>query len=491
MSTAAIHPDEKYSKAGRAGNRLFQVGVLGFIVLIAVSLFFSRSAAREYDLADQIATHQTDAKIQQLHPDVTDVAKWKIDHVADASKIHDDLADEIADKNPDYRPSSVARFFYAYLIGWSWILSIAMGAMLFVLIHHAVRARWSVTTRRLAEILMTTLPMIFLAGLVIVIPVLAGNKHIFYWTHPDAHFPDSPGKGTWMSPGFWTARYVVYFAIWIAIARWFNGLSRTMDDKGDVIEEGQTRTLSHRMRRMAPPMIIVYALSLNYAGYDFLMGTAPSWYSTIYSVNFFGGCMMAGYASISLFAFMLQRAGWLTRSVNAEHYQDLGKMLFAFTFFWTYTAFSQFMLIWYGNMAEETVFYNYRMFSDWSVVSWILLYCQFAIPFTFLLSRWTKRILPVFMVFCIWQMLFHWVDLYWNVMPHYHWGAVVHGNAAVVTGPLTGPLGDNHIDFNIGDVTAWLALLMLFVAAVGRGMRGNLIPIKDPNLGASLAHENY
>jgi hypothetical protein len=124
-------------------------------------------------------------------------------------------------------------------------------------------------------------------------------------------------------------------------------------------------------------------------------------------------------------------------------------------------------------------------------VSWILLFCQFAIPFLFLLSRWTKRILPVFVVFCIWQMVFHWVDLYWNVMPHYHWGAEVHDKIGVVTGPLTGNVAENTVGFNFGDITTWIALLCFFVAAVGRGMRGNLIPIKDPNLGASLAHENY
>ncbi len=448
MSAATLHPDEKYSKAGKAGGRLFQLGVLGFIVFTALALFFSRSAAPHY-------------------------------------------TDEVLKAHPELGTSGMPRFFYAYLIGWSWILSIAMGCLLYVLIHHAVKARWSVTTRRLAEILMTTLPVIFLAGLVFVIPVLAGNHDIFYWAHPDAHFPDSPGKGWWLSPGVWTARYVFYFAIWILVARWFNKLSRTMDEKGDIVEEGQTRTLSHRMRRMSYPMIIVYALSLNYAGYDFLMGTAPHWFSTIYSVNFFGGCMIAGYASISLFAFMLQRGGWLTRSVNAEHYQDLGKMLFAFTFFWTYTAFSQFMLIWYANVPEETVFYNYRQFSQWEGLSWVLLFCQFAIPFTFLLSRWTKRILPVFMLFCVWQMVFHWVDLYWNVMPHYHWGAVVHGNAATVTGPLTGPVEENLVHFSPTDVLAWIALVFLFVAAVGRNMKGNLIPVKDPNLGASLAHENY
>jgi hypothetical protein len=496
MSAATLHPDEKY-KAGKTGQTLTRAGLAGFVVLLLLSMFFSMRAPAHYDkteqVVDQLLVHGT-----KEHPELKDHPEKIAAFRADAANAKDiqKLGDDARAANPDIAPSTgLSRFYHAYLIGWAFILSIALGSMLFVLIHHAVKAKWSVTTRRLAEILSQTMPIIFLAGLVFAIPA-ATTKWVFYWGHPDAHFPDSPGKETWMSGAWWFVRYIVYFAIWIGITSWFAAKSRKMDEVGDVVEEGQTRTLSARMRRLSYPMIIVFALSVNYAGFDFLMGTAPHWFSTIYSVNFFGGCMMAAYASISLFAWMLQRSGRLTRSVNAEHYQDLGKMLFAFTFFWTYTAFSQFMLIWYANMAEETVFYNYRLFSDWQVWSWVLLFCQFAIPFVSLLSRWTKRILPVFVAFCLWQLTFHWVDLYWNVMPHFHWGATVHATdaqhiAIAVQGPLSGPVSDNHVDFNIGDVLALFSLLLLFVAAVGRNLKGNLLPIKDPNLGASLAHENY
>ena len=493
MSAATLHPDEKY-KAGKAGQTLTRAGLAGFVVLLLGSMLFSMRAPAHYDKTDTVV----DQLLMKAHKDLAEhpdqIEKYRADkaNADEVKKLHDTALAT----NPDIQPpTGLSRFFHAYLIGWAFILSIALGSMLFILIHHAVRARWSVTTRRLAEILSTTLPVIFLAGFVFVIPAISG-KWVFFFHHPDAHFPDSPGKDTWMSGGFWAARYVFYFVIWIGITSWFAAKSRKMDDTGDIVEEGQKHSLSAQMRRMSYPMIIVFALSVNYAGYDFLMMTAPHWYSTIYSVNFFGGCMIAAYASISLFAWMLQRSGRLTRSVNAEHYQDLGKMLFAFTFFWTYTAFSQFMLIWYGNIPEETVFYNYRLFSDWEWVSWVILFCQFAIPFVFLMSRWTKRIMPAFVFFCIWQMFFHWVDLYWNVMPHFHWGATVHAidpqhiNLAV-QGPLSGPVSDNHVDFNIGDVLAWLSMLSLFVAAVGRNMKGNLLPIKDPNLGASLAHENY
>src|SRR5450432_1702128 len=194
--TATLHPDEKY-KAGKAGQRLFQLGLIGFLVLIAISLFFASRAESHYTR------------------DVLD----------GASKLAPDQAAKLT-------ASGMSRFFYAYIIGWAWTLSIALGSMLFVLIHHAVKAKWSVTTRRLAEILTMTLPVIFLAGLVFVIPLLAGNKDIYFWAHPDAHFPAK--KASWLSPAFFAARYVVFFVIWIGIARYFESRSRRMDVDGDV-----------------------------------------------------------------------------------------------------------------------------------------------------------------------------------------------------------------------------------------------------------------
>jgi hypothetical protein len=170
------------------------------------------------------------------------------------------------------------------------------------------------------------------------------------------------------------------------------------------------------------------------------MSLAPKWYSTIYSVNMFGGAMIGTYAFLGLLSRAIQQSGRLTRSITVEHYHDIGKLLFGFTFFWAYTAFSQFMLIWYANIPEEVVFYRYRMFTDWQALSIVVILCCWAIPYVLLLSRWTKRILPVFMILCAWQLIFHFIDLYWNVMPNLVWGAQSHDGHTVVTGPLTGAL---------------------------------------------------
>ncbi len=432
---ASLHPDEKY-KAGKMGQKVVTGGLIGFVVLTALSWFLSGNAK------DHLGTTEG---------------------------------------------SGHGRFFYGYLIGWTFILSIALGALLYIIIHHLVKAKWSTSTRRVAEILAGTLPLIGLAGLVIIIPLLAGRDDIYWWANHGFDHAEhvSASKHTWLSPAFFAVRYVIYFAIWIGLTRYFTVRSRKQDETGDL-------QLSKQMQFFSAPAVILYAMAICYAAFDFLMTLAPQWWSTIYGVNYFGGAMIAGYASIALLSMILQRTGRLQRSITTEHYHDLGKMVFAFTFFWAYTAFSQFMLIWYANVAEETVFYNYRMFNEgWKWVSIVLTFGQWLIPFVLLMSRWSKRILPLFAVFCVWQLCFHWLDLYWNVMPNYHWGSGEHEGVKAITGPLTGPVMDNNVDFNIADITTWFALIALFVAGVGRGLKGNLIPVKDPNLGASVAHENY
>ena len=147
------------------------------------------------------------------------------------------------------------------------------------------------------------------------------------------------------------------------------------------------------------------------------------------------------------------------------------------------------MLQWYGNMPEETVWYKYRLFGEWQWVSIAMLIGFWAFPFVFLLSRWTKRIVPSLVFFAVWQLVFHWLDLYWNVMPSYDWQVVSNGTAAVNAGPMMGNTALHHVGFSPVDITVWIALIGWFIAGVGMRLKGNLIPTKDPTLPLSLAHE--
>jgi hypothetical protein len=203
---------------------------------------------------------------------------------------------------------------------------------------------------------------------------------------------------------------------------------------------------------------------------------------------FWGSGNVAAFSALALIVLWVQRNGRLVHSVTEEHYHDIGKWMFSFTFFWAYTAFSQFMLQWYGNMPDETVWYKYRLFGDWQWVSIAILVGFWAFPFVFLMSRWTKRIVPSLAFFAVWQLVFHWLDMYWNVMPNYDW-QTRYGQPDLNLGPLTGEISLHHVGFSAVDITVWLGLCGVLLVGIGRHLKGNLLPIKDPTLGMSLGHE--
>jgi hypothetical protein len=378
------------------------------------------------------------------------------------------------------------RFFHAYVIGWSFVASISIGMLWIVLLHHLVRGRWVTAVRRIAEAMAQAFPILFVAGLGFVIPVVAGYSGLYYWSHPDAHNHDINHhlihKLGWLSPGAFGVRYVIYGVLLSALASYFAKKSRQQDESGDP-------KISDQLRVVSGPAMILYAFVVCMLAFDVLMSLSPKWYSTIYGVAFWGAGNVAAFAALGLIVLWIQRNGRLVNSVTPEHYHDIGKWMFAFTFFWAYTAFSQFMLQWYGNMPEETVWYKYRMFGDWQWVSIALLVGFWAFPFVFLMSRWTKRIVPAFVFFAVWQLAFRWLELYWNVMPNYHWDVAHHGNAQLVTGPLMGNLANHHVGMTAVDFTVWIAMIGVLLVGVGRHLTGNLIPVKDPTLGLSLAHE--
>ncbi|HEY4242298.1 MAG TPA: hypothetical protein VGM88_20915 [Kofleriaceae bacterium] len=423
----SLDPNEKY-KAGKLGNQLAKAGTAIAVVFLALSIVLS----------------------------ITRGDHWR-------------------------------RFLYSYVTGWSYIFSACVGVQWLILLHFLVRGRWITVIRRIAEIITLAYPIVFIAGLGFIIPLLAGYSDLYYWAHPDAHNailnPTMQHKFGWLSPEFFTVRYVIYAIGYSAIAHYFAKKSREQDVSGDP-------QISEKLRIASGPAMIAYALMTCFSAWDILMSLAPKWYSTIYGVAFWGSSMVTGCAVLALVVLGIQRTGRLTKSVNAEHYHDIGKWMFAFTFFWAYTAFSQFMLQWYGNMPEETVWYKYRMFGEWQWVSIAILVGFWAFPFVLLMSRWTKRIVPSLVFFAVWQLVFSWLNLYWNVMPQYDWLPVFHDGVRIVSGPLTGPTALHHVGFTFLDITVWFGLIGVLLAGIGVNLKGNLIPVKDPTLGLSLAHEN-
>jgi len=428
----SLHPDEKV-KAGKIGSTLTKAGLAVAVVFLGLSIVLAATSS----------------------PGAGHASKW-------------------------------SRFFHSYVIGWSYFFSISVGMLWIVMLHHLVRGRWVTAVRRICEAMAGAFPIIFIAGLGFIIPLLAGYQDLYYWAHPDAHNHELnhhlAHKFGWLDPTFFAIRYVIYGVIFSGLAWYFSKKSREQDESGDP-------KISETLRIASGPAMIIYALATCFLSFDILMSIAPKWFSTIYGVNFWGSACVGAFSALALIVLGIQRSGRLVHSVTAEHYHDIGKWMFAFTFFWAYTAFSQFMLQWYGNMPEETFWYKYRMFGEWKWVSILMLVGFWAFPFVILMSRWTKRIVPSLVFFAVWQLVFHWLDLYWNVMPSYQWQMTYHDGVAINAGPLTGNPALHHVGFTAVDVTVWLGLVGVLLIGIGRNLKGNLIPVKDPTLPLSLAHE--
>jgi hypothetical protein len=352
------------------------------------------------------------------------------------------------------------RFFAAWLVAFLFFLTIALGCLFFVLIHTAMQGSWGIVVRRVAENAAATLPLFALLFL----PVAFGLHSLFHWSHPEAMAHDAVlrFKQPYLNEPFFFARAALYFAVWSGIALWFRRQSRLQD-------EAANPAAAARLVRYSGALLIPLSLTTTFAAFDWVMGLAPHWYSTIFGVYVFAGGFVAGFALLSIVAVVLKRSGLLP-SVSAEHLHDLGKLLFAFTVFWAYIAFSQFFLIWYGNIPEETVWYQVRLVDGWKPITIALAVGHFALPFFFLMSRTTKRNAATLVMAAVWLLAMHYVDVYWLVIPS-------------IEGLGARP--------GVVDVAALLAVGGVFLAGFGWLLvKSPLVPAGDPRLAESLAFEN-
>ena len=358
-------------------------------------------------------------------------------------------------------PAARPQLWHSWLVGSLFVSSVALGALFFVLVHHATQAGWSVVVRRLAENAMATLPWLAL----LFVPLLLDLGNLFPWSRADAAAGDPllAHKQPYLNVPFFVLRTALYFAVWSALAIWFGRLSRLQDRTGDP-------ELTRRMRRASAPGLLLFALTVTFASFDWLMSLQPNWYSTIFGVYFFSGSMVAFFAFLSQVAIAARRAGLLAEVISPEHLHDLGKLLFAFVAFWAYIGFSQFFLIWYGNLPEETVFFAARLAGSWRQASVLLALGHFVAPFFFLLPRTIKRNTSALAAGAAWMLLMHLLDLYWLVMPNLH------------------PAG---MAPSLLDAAALIGSSGAFLAAFGWSLRRQaLVPLRDPRLPESLLFEN-
>jgi len=350
-----------------------------------------------------------------------------------------------------------AQFFHSYLTAFVFWLTIGLGGIFFTMLHHLVGARWSVVLRRLAEAIGANTPWM----IIFFIPLLAGMHELYHWTHAEAVASDQllQAKAPYLNVGFFIVRAVFYFAVWLLLAYGLYRLSLKQDS-------GHTEEIRKKMVRLSAPGMIAFAVTITFASFDWLMSLDAHWYSTIFGVYIFSGALVGILSFMTITAVYLRKKNILAETITVEHYHDLGRLTFAFTVFWAYMAFSQYFLIWYANIPEETVWFLHRWEGGWKTLSLVLVLGHFVIPFFILITRGAKRKPGFLKIIVIWMFLMHLVDLYWVVMPSLHH----HGVHLSWIDPVT--------VIGIGGIFCWLFWRRL--------LSQPLVPVGDPGLDESI-----
>jgi hypothetical protein len=353
------------------------------------------------------------------------------------------------------------QFLHSYLVAFTFWVSVGLGALFFTILHHLVSASWSVVLRRMFENVMMALPLLF----VFFIPIAFGMGHLYEWTDADKVAVDHllQGKTGFLNNGFFLARTVIYFAIWSIIALLAYKLSLRQD-------HGHSEVLTARMKKVSAPGMILLAIMLTFAAWDWLMSLDAHWYSTIFGAYYFAGSALSALAVVTLIAIYLRRKQVLVKQITLEHYHDLAKLLFAFMVFWAYMAFSQYFLIWYANIPEETIWFQHRWVGSWKAITLLLVFGHFVVPFLVLISRAAKRSTRVLAFAGLWLLLMHWMDLHWLVMPNLH---------------------SQGFQPSWMDLTTVVGIGGVFLAIVWKRLCAQpLVPVNDPKLAASIGFVN-
>lgn len=303
----------------------------------------------------------------------------------------------------------------SYLLAFAYFFGISVTAVFFSALQFLVRAGWSASVRRIAEFMGGFVPYIAIGFIPIILDVLGvfghGHSVLYHWVGHHEGDKVLQAKSAYLNQTFFFIRLALYYGVWMWMRKFIVGNSYKQD------EMPQDFTPTKKNMKRSAPFVLLYALTITFAGFDLLMSVEPHWFSTMFGVYFFAGNFVSTISMLTLFTVFLYRGGYLKGYVTKEHFHDLGKLMFAFTVFWTYISFSQYFLIWYGNVPEETDFFIRRTTNGWEIVAWALLIVHFIVPFAILLQQKAKRNLTVLVVTAFILLFMHLIDLSWVVLP--------------------------------------------------------------------------
>jgi len=352
-----------------------------------------------------------------------------------------------------------SRAVFNYLIAFTFMISIGVGALFLIALEYIVGAVWSVPIRRVVEFLAAIIPLLAL----LVIPLLLNIGELFHWSHADAVAEDEilQGKAPYLNVPFFIIRVFVLIGIWSLFYFFFIKNSK----KQDTTKDQKLTTINIRLSAVFIP---IFAITISVAAIDWLMSVEPHWFSTIFGVYFFSGTVIAALAAVTLATVLLKEHGYLHPAMTNDHLFSLGALLFAFVNFWGYIAFSQFMLIWYADLPEETFWFLQKWEGSWAVFSIGLIIIHFLVPYIALVSQPSKMAPKRLKFISVWLLFAHVYDIFWLVMPEME--------------QLSGGYSFSWIDLVFPIAAVGLIILVFNMKA----KKENLIPIGDPKLQRGL-----
>jgi len=340
----------------------------------------------------------------------------------------------------------------SYLFAYLYWMGMGLGSMGILLMHHTVGGKWGMLIRRMCEAGCRTLP--YMA--ILLIPVLLSMPTLYPWARPEAvHNANIQAKAGYLNVPFFLARAVFYFVVWTFYAWRLSKWSAEQDQTGD-------ENLISKMRGVSAPGLVVFTFVTTFAFIDWVMSLEPNWFSTIYGAMFLIGQMLESFAFVIALVIVLSDRPPLKEYVTTQHLHDLGNMMFAFMVLWAYLSFSQFLIIWAGNLPDEIPWYLRRLRGGWGWVALSLVIFHFATPFVLLLMRKVKRNAGRLIRVCALMIAIRLVDVYWVVKPAFY---------------------NQHLSIYWMDFIAPVAVGGLWLALFFWQLKSApLVPLRDPRL---------
>jgi hypothetical protein len=325
------------------------------------------------------------------------------------------------------------------------------------MVHQLSGGAWGVVLRRPIGAAARVLPLLTLLFL----PILLGMSRLYIWTHADAVAASETlrHKQPYLNVPFFVVRAVIYFLVWNGISYFLNALSLEQDRTGDP-------AIARRMQRLSAGGLVAYGLTITFASFDWLMSITPDWYSTIFGVLILGGQGLSAMAFLIVAIFWLSRRPPLDAIIKPDHFHDAGNLMLMFVMLWAYFSFSQYLLIWAGNLPQEISWYQHRLQTGWRAVGILLIVFHFAVPFVILLLRRVKREATDLVRLAVGILVMRLVDLFWLIAPDFHRGG---------------------ISVSWLDILLPASLAAIWLAAVVWQLRGRaILPVHDPEFDETL-----